>query len=207
MIDIERYVENIKMNSIEEIQNFLNSICTLNAEIWALLFTHTKEIEVKKNDFFVQEGDVSREIGMLTKGIVRAFYVTDEGKEYNKTLFAAPSIIGSYVSLITGQPNRLPQQALTDCIVTKIPISIIEKLSEEHIEMERLRRKIAEQFFVLKEKRELEMALLQAEKRYLIFQEEFSGVEQLIPQYHIASYLGISATQLSRIRKKMSGKL
>jgi len=192
------------MNSTEKIYKLLNNISHLPSEIWLLLVPHTTEIELKKNDYFVKEGAVSREIGILTKGIVRSFYVTEDGKEYNKTLFTAPSIIGSYVSLITGQPNRLPQQALTDCMVTKIPLRTIEKLSEEHIEIERLRRKIAEHFFVLKEKRELEMALLQAEERYLIFRKEFPEAEQLIPQYHIASYLGISATQLSRIRKKMS---
>lgn len=194
------------MNSTEEIYKFLNKISKLTSEMWSILLTNTTEMELKKNDYFVKEGEVSREIGILTKGMVRAFYVTEDGKEYNKTLFAAPSIIGSYVSLITGQPNRLPQQALTDCMVTKIPLRTIENLSEEHIEMERLRRKIAEHFFVLKEKRELEMALLQAEERYLIFRKEFPDAEQLITQYHIASYLGISATQLSRIRKKMSSK-
>lgn len=194
------------MNSTEEIHNFLNKISRLTSDTWSLLIPHITEIQLKKNEYFVKEGEISREIGILTKGIVRSFYITQEGKEYNKTLFAAPNIIGSYVSLITGQPNRLPQQALTDCIITKIPLSIIEKLSEEHLEIERLRRKIAELFFVLKEKRELEMALLQAEERYLIFREEFPEAEQLIPQYHIASYLGISATQLSRIRKKMSHK-
>ena len=60
--------------------------------------------------------------------------------------------------------------------------------------------------YSLKEKRELEMSLLQADERYAIFRNEFKGVEQLIPQYHIASYLGISATQLSRIRNKMTSK-
>ena len=192
------------MNSTEEIYKLLNNIVHLSSDIWLLLVTHATEIELKKNDYFVKEGEISREIGILTKGIVRSYYIKEDGKEYNKTLFTAPNIIGSYVSLITGQPNRLPQQALTDCMVTKIPLSTIEKLSEEHIEIERLRRKIAEHFFVLKEKRELEMALLQAEERYLIFRTEFPEAEQLIPQYHIASYLGISATQLSRIRKKMS---
>jgi DNA-directed RNA polymerase specialized sigma subunit len=48
------------------------------------------------------------------------------------------------------------------------------------------------------------MALLDADKRYLILQNEYPGIELEIPQYHIASYLGISATQLSRIRKKMA---
>ena len=194
------------MNSIEKIYSLLDSISSLTYDTWLLLLPHITEIELKKNDYFVKEGEVSREIGILTKGIVRSFYTTEDGKEYNKTLFTVPNIIGSYVSLITGEPTRLPQQALTDCIVIKIPLSAIESLSEDYIEIERLRRKIAEHFFVLKEKRELEIALLEAEERYLIFQKEFPKVEQLIAQYHIASYLGVSATQLSRIRKKMSIK-
>ncbi len=48
------------------------------------------------------------------------------------------------------------------------------------------------------------MALLEAKERYLIFKEEHPGIETLIPQYHVASYLGISPTQLSRIRQKES---
>ncbi len=194
------------MSTIDEIGLFLNQISRLRTETLSQLVSHSTEIELRKHDYFVKEGEVSREVGILVKGIVRSFYVTNDGKEYNKNLFAAPNIIGSYVSLITGQPNRLPQQALTDCIVIKIPLSILEELTEKNIEIERLRRKIAERFFVLKEKRELEMVILQAEERYLIFREEFKGAEQIIPQYHIASYLGISATQLSRIRNKMSHK-
>lgn len=194
------------MRNIDKIELFLNDISNLNPDTLSLLVSHTTEIVLKKHEYFVKDGEVSHEVGFLVEGIVRSFFVTNEGKEYNKNLFAAPSIIGSYVSLITGLPNRLPQQALTDCIVLKIPFSVIEKLSENNIEIERLRRKIAERFFVLKEKRELEMSTLLADERYLIFRDEFKGVEQLIPQYHIASYLGISATQLSRIRNKMTPK-
>lgn len=194
------------MSNINNIASFLNKFGNIHPDTLSLLMSHTSETLLKKNEYFVKEGEVSREVGILVQGMVRSFFVTEEGAEYNKNLFAAPNIIGSYVSLITGQPNRLPQQALTDCVVFTIPFSVIEHLSEKNIEIERLRRKIAEHFFVLKEKREIEMATLQAEERYLIFRDEFKGAEQLIPQYHIASYLGISATQLSRIRNKMSGK-
>lgn len=47
------------------------------------------------------------------------------------------------------------------------------------------------------------MALMDATQRYLLFQKQFPTLEQLIPQYHIASYLGVSATQLSRLRNKL----
>lgn len=57
-----------------------------------------------------------------------------------------------------------------------------------------------------KEQREIEIVLLDADERYHIFQKQFSGLENRIPQYHIASYLGITPTQLSRIRRKLAGR-
>ena len=65
-------------------------------------------------------------------------------------------------------------------------------------------RKIAEFYFLEKEQKELEMGLLDTDKRYLLMRERFPGIEAILPQYYIASYLGISPTQLSRIRKKLS---
>jgi hypothetical protein len=58
----------------------------------------------------------------------------------------------------------------------------------------------AESFFLHKEKREIELVLLRADERYRIFKEEYPTLENLISQYHVASYLGITPTQLSRIR-------
>lgn len=88
-----------------------------------------------------------------------------------------------------------------DCNIWRMKFRTIEELSENDCDLERLRRKIAESFFVWNEKKQLEMSMLDAKERYRIFQQEYPGVEELIPQYHVASYLGISPTQLSRIRK------
>jgi CRP-like cAMP-binding protein len=182
---------------------YLNKISPIGQEVLAEMSPLIKKVNLKKDDHFVKAGEYSKDIGFLEAGIVRAYFSKD-GKDYNKTLFVAPSVIGSFGSIISGKPNQLPQQALTDCTVWKFPFYKVEELSEKYIELERLRRKIAEHFFLLKEKRELEMAMLEAEERYLIFRKDYPGIEMQIPQYHIASYLGISATQLSRIRKKMS---
>lgn len=181
--------------------SYINKISAVSEETLSLLQSSFVYDELKKADYFVREGVHANEIAFLETGVVRAFYVDRLGKEYNKTFFVAPAIIGSYASLINKEKNRLPQQALTDCIVWRMPFDEIEKLSETSLEMERLRRKVAEQFFLGNEKKELEMALLEAKERYLIFQNEYPGLEDSIPQYHVASYLGISPTQLSRIRK------
>ncbi|MCH2046911.1 MAG: Crp/Fnr family transcriptional regulator, partial [Saprospiraceae bacterium] len=94
-------------------------------------------------------------------------------------------------------------QALTDCKVWVADFVKIEALYDQYHDLERLGRKIAEQYFLEKEQKELEMALLDADKRYLLMRERFPTIEASIPQYYIASYLGISPTQLSRIRRKL----
>ncbi|WP_397363255.1 Crp/Fnr family transcriptional regulator [Olleya sp. R77988] len=104
--------------------------------------------------------------------------------------------------MLTKQPNRIAQQALTDCQILVADFRELEKLYDKFHDLERLGRKIAEFYFLEKEQKEIEMALLDADKKYLIMREKFPDLESVIPQYYIASYLGISATQLSRIRKE-----
>ena len=183
---------------------FFNNTTPLSESTLSLMSNIFIFDELKKGDYFIQKGQYAKEIAFLEIGIVRAYYIDNAGKEYNKHFFSSPSIIGSYASLISKQKNNVAQQALTDCKIWKASYSLIEQFSEGNYEIERLRRIIAENYFLNSEKKELEMAMLDAEKRYLIFREEYPGIEFEIPQYHVASYLGISPTQLSRIRKKMS---
>ena len=73
-------------------------------------------------------------------------------------------------------------------------------------DLERLARKMAEYYFLEKERKELEIVMLNATERYQLFQAEFPKIEQYIPQYHVASYLGITPIQLSRIRHRLAKK-
>jgi len=188
---------------MDNLINFFNKELSISEQTLNLIKETFTFDELKKGDFFIREGQYANEIAFLEEGIVRAFYVNNDGKEYNKHIFTAPSIIGSYASLITKQKNKIAQQALSDCKIWKAPFYKIEKFSEGNYEIERLRRIIAEKYFLNYEKKELEMAMLNADQRYQIFQKEYSGIELKIPQYHIASYLGISPTQLSRIRRNI----
>ena len=187
----------------EQFKAYIQHVSPLNEEVMnALNACFRKEI-LKKNEYFVREGAYAQQIAFVASGVVRAFYIDEEGKEYNKQFFMAPAFIGAYTSLLTKTPNRIAQQALTDCELYVADYNLIEELYARYHQFERFGRKIAEHYFLEKEKKELEMGLLEAKDRYLIFQKEFSGIENLIAQRHIASYLGISQTQLSRIRRKL----
>ena len=191
---------------MKSLSSFFNAISPLKEKTWEALLPLFKETTLSANEYFVRENEVARKIAFLESGVVRAFFINQEGKEYNKQFFVGPSSIGGYTSLLTGKANLIPQQALTECKIWSCEFRSLTDRYDQYPDLERLSRKIAEYYFLEKEKKELEIVLLDASQRYRIFQKEFPTLEQLIPQYHIASYLGISATQLSRIRHQFANK-
>lgn len=161
-----------------------------------------KPLTINKDDFYAREGEKGRKLAFLEKGLMRAFYQNDKGEEFNKLFFKTPAIVAAYSSLITKRATIINIQCLTDCEILEANFEDIVALYDEHRSIERLNRKIAEDFFVEKEKREMSLVMNDATERYELFQKEFPDLENSIAQYHIASYLGITPTQLSRIRAK-----
>ncbi len=189
-----------------ELYKYLNSISPLQDETWRRVKGLFTEKTLAKGDYFINERQQARQIGFLTSGIIRAFYRNNEGLEYNKHFFVAHNIVGGYSSLVTSTPNKIIQQTLSECQLLVANYSEITKLYDIFPDFERVGRRLAELYFVAKEQREIEIVLLNADERYLIFRKEYPQIEQQIPQYHIASYLGITPTQLSRIRRKFCEK-
>jgi CRP-like cAMP-binding protein len=189
---------------LTELYKYLNSISPLQDTTWDRIELLFSEKTIEKGGYFINEGETAKQIGFLQSGIIRAFYRNNEGIEYNKHFFIASSILGGYSSLVTSTPNKIIQQTLSECKLLIANYSDIVKLYDQFPDFERLGRRLAEMYFADKEKREIEIVLLNADERYLIFRKEYPQFEQLIPQYHIASYLGITPTQLSRIRRKFS---
>jgi CRP-like cAMP-binding protein len=191
---------------MNELKDYFNAISNLKESTWDKIAPFFKEEKLLKNEYFAKENKTARKIAFLKTGVVRAFFINQEGKDYNKQFFVGQSIIGAYTSLLTGSRNLIAQQALTDCEIYTCDYASLTKLFDEYPDLERFARKIAEHYFLEKEKKEIEIVLLDASQRYILFQKEFPTLEQLISQFHIASYLGVSATQLSRIRRQLVSK-
>lgn len=157
---------------------------------------------LSKNELYVKEGTKARKLAFLEDGLMRAYYKNEDGEDFNKIFFQNPSIVGGYTSLITKEASIINIDCITDCKIVEANFQDIVDLYPEHRSIETLNRKIAEDFFVQKEHREMSLVMYDASKRYRLFQDRFPDLENHIPQYHIASYLGITPVQLSRIRAK-----
>ncbi|MBI4784039.1 MAG: Crp/Fnr family transcriptional regulator [Oscillatoriophycideae cyanobacterium NC_groundwater_1537_Pr4_S-0.65um_50_18] len=158
---------------------------------------------LKRGEFFVQAGDVPKNIGIVMSGILRLYYVDHEGNEYTKSFCAENSFVAAYSSLLLEQPSRLFIQALEDTKLLTADYAAYRSLSESHPCWQILNCKIAEGLFIKKEKRESALLLDDAKTRYLNFQAEYPHLEPRLKQHHIASYLGITPVTLSRIRAQL----
>lgn len=189
---------------MQDLEDFLKQFGSIDIKALEELKSCFSPQDLQKDELFTREGEYSKKIGFLSEGIIRAYFTGTDGKEFSKQFFVGPTIVGSYASLITSQPTKINHQALTKCTLFVAHYSRIVDLYDKYHSLERLGRKLAEYYYVEKEQKLIEQAVLDADKRYQLFKERFPTLENRIPQYYIASYLGVSPTQLSRIRKKLS---
>ena len=168
-------------------------------EIFATLFTPRK---LDSADFFVRAGQASDSLCFVNAGLLRFFYETGDGKEFNKSFSKENEFAGNYSAYLTGTPPRFNIQALEDSHLLVAKFTAIAALFDRHPCWEKFGRSMAEQLYIKKEQREAEFLLDDATTRYRNFLLRYPGLEDRLAQYHVASYLGITPVALSRIRKK-----
>jgi len=155
-----------------------------------------------KDHKIVKIGQVPVNFYILKSGIVRAFATDDKGKEYTRTIYTPIGTTGNLSSLITKEPSNLIYECLTDCEVLQCNYEDFYKLSIKHHDLSVFHYKVLERVYIREESKILDLTLLDATNRYKKLQEKIPNIDNLINQYHIASYLNITPVQLSRIRKK-----
>lgn len=167
-------------------------------------FTEIARIKsFKQKSYFIREGQVPTEFGFVISGLFRYVYISEQGKELTKVFMPEKSFVSSYSSMISKTTSYFFIEAIEDSEVLVISNNKWEKLKEQNPKWNLLLIKLLEKGYAVKEKREREFLLLDAESRYKIFLEEYPTLENRVKQHMVASYLGITPIALSRIRKKM----
>lgn len=187
----------------EAIYNSLNSISPITKDAWEELQILFKPLEIERNEYLVREGSKVNTCYLLTDGVVRVFY-NNEGNEYNKTFFIPGMFPTPITALLSDSPSLLSFQALLHSRLIRFSYKGFRSLFEKHRCLETMMLRILEQEWISKERHDIQMVTNDATTNYAIFQKEYPGLENRIPQYHIASYLGITPIQLSRIRAQLA---
>lgn len=142
-------------------------------------------------------------IHYLVSGLVRYYYLTDKGMERNHTFAPEGGLVACLASYIGSTPCPFSVEAIEPTRTYVIPSGIVRSLEGRAECWLRLKLRLMEHVALRKEGREAEFLLESAEERYRHFLNRYRFLETRIPQYHIASYLGITSVGLSRIRKRL----
>lgn len=158
----------------------------------------------RKQEHIIWPGSKAYQVLFVYHGLLRTYYLTEEGAESNKS-FATENMFGGPTSaFILGLPIAFGVQALERSTLLIAKYADFAALFDQHPIFDRLGRKLAEQTLIRKEIRERSFLLKDAKERYREFLEHYPDLVQRLPQYHIASYLGISEVSLSRLKRSLA---
>jgi len=186
--------------------DFINSIEEVPTESIEKLLPLISYKELKKGDSIAKLGEMPSDVYVLKSGIIRSFFTDEKGKEYIKHLFTPIKATGALGALILNKPSRLSYDCLSDCQLYAINFKTFKRLTNEDKAISNLYSTILEYTFLTLEAKIYDLSVLNATERYLKLKKQIPDIENLIPQYHIASYLNITPVQLSRIRKEIFSK-
>ena len=181
----------------------INAIVPLSETERQAFVAITTTRHLRKQEILMREGDICRTITFVHTGSLRLFHTVD-GEEKTIQFFFENAWYTDYRSFLTGQPTIENARALEACDLIQFSRSSLEQLYQQHPVFERYGRFAAEQAFLSLSTRNIMLTNQSPEARYQQLIQDRPDLVQRVPQYHIASFLGIKPESLSRIRKRMA---
>jgi len=183
---------------------FANKIASITEEEFEHFKPHLAPTSYKANTVVCNIGDEAKYLYFIKSGVVRTSTISDNGKVFTRALYSENEFFGPLSSMIKGEKSSFIYEALTDCELVRSEHMEVQKLYKEHPKLMRFELKVLANVYIKMEKTIINLGTKNAKERYQKLLVRFKGIENLIPQYQIASYLGITPIQLSRIRKVIS---
>ena len=195
---------NDENKSFLALRNSLASYAPISDETWEALRAISKFRALPKHTLLYSAGNIPKSYAYVYQGLIRCFVCDENGKEYNKNFFDEGMFPGSMTALLRSSPSMLSFETIEDTLIIEIDFSAYRKLMIEKSDLKLFQIYYLEKNWLLaKDSREIEIVQDDATARYLRFIDENPALVNRLAQYHIASHLGITPTQLSRIRKNL----
>lgn len=160
--------------------------------------------KLRKRQYLLQEGDVSKYTAFVEKGMLRTFTVDEKGNELILQFSMEGWWAGDLYSFLTEEPSQFHIEAMEECELLLITKSSWDILLNKVPAFERYFRILVQNSLIATQRRLMSSMSESAEEKYTKLINNFPGCLQRIPQHMVASYLGITPETLSRIRGQMS---
>lgn len=191
-----------------EKEHFLNKVFAssgITSEELQQIIPKYKQVSFQKNEYLLTQGQVERSYWFIESGFIRSYIVDTEGNDITFNLYGPGDVVIDYPSMFFFSPTRENIQALTDLVCWEILFQDFQEMFNSITNFrEQQRGLLVGSYFALKE-HSISLIADQAKERYLSFLQHKPHIVQNVSLKHIATFLGITDTSLSRIRKELAG--
>lgn len=187
---------------MEQLKSFLSQIHLLDDRVMDKLLAAYDEKDFKRKEILTREGQTEKYMYFVLEGIQRSYYIKED-KEHVIAFTYPPSFSGIPESFITQTPSKYYLECITDSKMLRLPYASLQKLMDEEREIERLFRKATELVLVGFIHRHYELMAYSIEERFKAFAERSPHLFGMVPHKYLASYLGMDATNFSKLLSKV----
>lgn len=166
-----------------------------------------KPVHLKKKQFLLQKGEACNHMRFVAEGCLKLYRIDDTGKEHILQFGIGGWWVNDLYAYLTQKPATFFIEAITDSTVLQVHRDQLNKLYDKIHMMDRFFRIKTQNGYVALQERTINSMSQSADERYFDFIGRYREMEQQIPQYMIASYLGITPEHLSTLRKNFVRKL
>jgi CRP-like cAMP-binding protein len=178
----------------------INDYVNLTSEAQLAWFRLLQQKTYDKGDNFISEGQVPKQVAFVVKGLFAQYYTSANGDVVIKYFFPEHRIVGSVPAMLTKTKSYFTVTAIENSTILEYDFNEFKKLTEIYPDIAAFYIRYMEQHWII-EKEPLEISLRHdsAKIRYEEFLQKYPQLVKRLKKHHIASYLGITPTQLSRI--------
>ncbi|WP_455717173.1 Crp/Fnr family transcriptional regulator [Anaerosporobacter sp.] len=160
------------------------------------------EKKYPKGSTILSMGENTQTVCFIKEGIVRGFYINTDGNDITKCFSTEGSWCCIY-NMLRPSPSEFWIEALEDCIMIQISVDKLKHMINTIPESQRLYTKLCLEAFIHSDNRNVNFQKMKAVERYLLFIHQYPDLEKRVKQEYIASYIGITPSSLSRIKRNL----
>lgn len=190
----------------QKIKESVATIISLTDDEWAQFFELTELKILKKNSYFLKEGQVCESVAYVNDGLLIYYKSLESGEEVTTDFAFAGDWVTDNHSRLNHSPSFINIKTIEDTSLLIIKNKDLDDLFNNIPKFERLGRILIEQAFIKIAQLSIDLQVLSASERYTRLLDQHPELFKKIPLHHIANYLGIAPKSLSRIRKELLKK-
>lgn len=191
---------------MSNIQNYLANVFEVPAEKLNLCSIQYESRKISKHEFLLQQGEICRNTFFVEKGLLRMYSIDKNGKEHIIQFAPENWLMGDRSSLYFNEKSKYFIEAVEDSEILFLNPDFFSKLLEEFPNSIEKNDLIIQKHVKSLQDRINSLLGETAEERYMKFTKMYPDLMMRVPQWMIASYLGITPESLSRVRKELARK-